>query len=96
LWIGDSKLPTYSIYESPQKIHGGNGMYFDTKKRTVFSPENPSLTTLYKTLEKYAPVLGDSPLFDELVNAYEVLDYDLDDGIHEEGGEKSESIRIVR
>jgi hypothetical protein len=62
--------------------------FFDTKNRTVYSPENPTLTSLFRVLEKYAPAIGDSPLFDELVEVYEVLDQDIDDGIYEEGGEE--------
>ncbi|MED3623234.1 hypothetical protein P4482_09245 [Neobacillus thermocopriae] len=62
-------------------------MYFDTKHRTVFRPENPILTNFYKTLEKYASTIGDSPLFDDLVNIYETLDLDIDDGIYDESGE---------
>lgn len=62
-------------------------MYFDTKNRTIYSPENPTLVTFYRLLEKYAPAIGDSPLFDDLVNVYETLDFDLNDGIGEEGDE---------
>jgi hypothetical protein len=64
-------------------------MFFDTKNRTVYAPENPTLTHLYRLLEKYAPSIGDSPLFNDLVDAYETLDFDLDDGIHSEGGEEN-------
>lgn len=64
-------------------------MWFETKNRFVCSPENPSLTSFYKVLEKYAPVIGDSRLFDDLVDIYETLDFDLDDGIYEEGGEEA-------
>lgn len=52
-------------------------MYFETKHKTVFSPENPILDSLYYFLEKYAPVLGDSPIFDKLISVYETLESEL-------------------
>jgi hypothetical protein len=58
--------------------------YFDTKAGKVYIPENPSLYSLYRILEKYAPALEGSPFFNALVEAYETLDSDLDDGIYEE------------
>lgn len=52
-------------------------MYFDTKKRTVFSPNKAILLDFYRLLEKYAPILEDSPLFNDFVDIYETLDFDL-------------------
>jgi hypothetical protein len=75
-----------------QILGGYTVPYFETKKHSVFSPENPTLTHFYSLLEKYAPVIGDSPLFDDLVDLYHTLDQDIDDGIYEEGGEKVESV----
>lgn len=49
-------------------------MYFETKKHTIFSPKNPVLDNFYKLLEKYAPVLAGSSIFDDLVEVYEFLD----------------------
>ncbi|WP_423408050.1 hypothetical protein AABM38_20620 [Heyndrickxia sp. MSNUG] len=49
-------------------------MYFETKHKTVFSPRNNQLEPFYSALEKYAPVLGDSRVFEDLIEVYETLD----------------------
>ncbi len=49
--------------------------YFETSKQTIFSPNNPVLDSFYKLLEKYAPVLQDSPIFNDLVETYEFLNF---------------------
>ncbi|KAB2337623.1 hypothetical protein F7731_08485 [Cytobacillus depressus] len=48
--------------------------YFDSKERTVFSPQNEKLEPFYKILEQYHLVIGGSNLFDDLVETYEYLD----------------------
>jgi hypothetical protein len=50
--------------------------YFETRNHTVFSPGDERFKTFYEILEKYAPVIGDSPLFGDLVDIYETLDFD--------------------
>ncbi|MBS4171911.1 hypothetical protein [Bacillus sp. FJAT-49736] len=50
-------------------------MYFDTKNRTVFSPQNDKLMPFYKVLEQHNQTLGGSNLFDDLVETYEYLDF---------------------
>lgn len=52
-------------------------MYFDTKKGPVYEPKNPVLRSLYEVLKKNEPVLGGSRLFEDLVDVYETLDFDL-------------------
>lgn len=52
--------------------------YFETKHKSVFSPGNPILTDFYNLLEKYAPILGDSPFFEDFVDVYETLDFDME------------------
>lgn len=52
-------------------------MYFETDKGTVWEPENKELKSLYSVLEKHAPSLSGSRLFDELIEVYETLDSDL-------------------
>lgn len=52
-------------------------MYFETDKKTVWEPENQELKSLYAVLEKHAPSLSGSKLFDELIEVYETLDSDL-------------------
>ncbi len=54
-------------------------MYFETKHKTVFSPKNSLLDELYRYLEKQAPVIGDSRLFEDLVDVYEALDEELEE-----------------
>lgn len=48
--------------------------YFDSKDRTVFSPQNEKLLPLYETLEKHHSTIGGSRLFDELADTLEYLD----------------------
>jgi hypothetical protein len=55
-------------------------MHFETKHRTVFSPENAILHDFYKVLEKYAAAVGDSRLFEDFIDIYETLDTDLKEG----------------
>lgn len=52
-------------------------MSFDTKNGPVYEPENQMLRSFYETLKKYAPVLDGSPVFDELVEVYEALEFDM-------------------
>ncbi|MBD7937174.1 hypothetical protein H9655_09030 [Cytobacillus sp. Sa5YUA1] len=49
--------------------------YFDSKSRTVFSPQVDKLEPFYKILEQYHQAIGGSNLFDDLVETYEYLDY---------------------
>lgn len=51
--------------------------YFESKDRTVFSPQSEKLEPLYKILEQYHQVIGGSNLFDDLVETYEYLDFVL-------------------
>ncbi|QOK28035.1 hypothetical protein IIE26_05020 [Cytobacillus oceanisediminis] len=51
--------------------------YFDSKDRTVFSPQNEKLEPFYKILEQYNQTIGGSNLFDDLVETYEYLDFVL-------------------
>lgn len=52
-------------------------MYFDTKNGHVYEPDNRVLLSFYETLKKLAPTLNGSPVFDDLVDVYETLDFDL-------------------
>ncbi|MED3650636.1 hypothetical protein [Heyndrickxia sporothermodurans] len=51
--------------------------YFDSKDRTVFSPQDDRLEPFYKILEQYHKAIGGSNLFDDLVETYEYLDFVL-------------------
>ena len=51
--------------------------YFDSKDRTVFSPQVKKLEPLYKYLEKHHKTIGGSDLFNELVDTYEYLNFEL-------------------
>lgn len=53
--------------------------YFDSKYRTVFSPQNEKLLPLYETLEKHHSTIGGSRLFDELTDTLEYLDQILEE-----------------
>lgn len=48
--------------------------YFDSKNRTVFSPQNDKLEPFYKLLEQYQKTLSGSNFFEELLDTYEYLD----------------------
>lgn len=48
--------------------------YFDSKNRTVFSPQNDKLEPFYKLLEQYQQTLSGSNFFDDLLDTYEYLD----------------------
>lgn len=52
-------------------------MYFETKNGPVWEPSNQMLKSFYKVLEKNAPVLDGSRVFDDLIEAYEALEADL-------------------
>ena len=52
-------------------------MFFETKKNTVFSPDNPVLENLYSLLEQHEPTLGGSHFYDDLIEVYESLDSKL-------------------
>ncbi|MFJ7831770.1 hypothetical protein ACIQXU_16285 [Peribacillus sp. NPDC097284] len=52
-------------------------MYFETKKNTVFSPDNSKLENLYKLLEKHEAALGGSHFYDDLIEVYESLENEL-------------------
>lgn len=49
--------------------------YFESKDRTVFSPQNDKLLPLYKVLKQYHSTIGGSNLYEDLVETYEYLDY---------------------
>lgn len=49
--------------------------YFDSKERTVFSPQVEILEPFYKVLEQYHKAIGGSDLFEDLVETYEYLDF---------------------
>lgn len=51
--------------------------YFDSKDKTVFSPQVEALEPFYKVLEQYHKTIGGSNLFEDLVDTYEYLDYTL-------------------
>jgi hypothetical protein len=51
--------------------------YFESKSRTVFSPQCEVLEPIYKMLEQYEPVIGGSQLFEDMVENYEYLDFVL-------------------
>jgi hypothetical protein len=51
--------------------------YFDSKDRTVFSPQCDKLEPFYKILEQYHKAIGGSNLFEDLVETYEYLDFVL-------------------
>jgi hypothetical protein len=48
--------------------------YFDSKERTVFSPQNPKLEPFYSFLEQYQKTFSGSNFYDELIDTYEYLD----------------------
>ena len=48
--------------------------YFESKDRTVFSPQNPKLEPLYKFIEQYQKTFSGSNFYDELIDTYEYLD----------------------
>ncbi|RWR06714.1 hypothetical protein QNH23_06280 [Siminovitchia fortis] len=52
-------------------------MYFYTKNGTVFQPENQILQGFYDLLKHYAPYYEGSPFFNDLIDLYETLDFDL-------------------
>ncbi|MEK5176323.1 hypothetical protein NST63_27535 [Heyndrickxia sp. FSL W8-0496] len=54
--------------------------YFESKDRTVFSPQNDKLLPFYKFLEQYNQSLGGSNLFEDLVETYEYLDFVFKEG----------------
>ncbi|GIN93365.1 hypothetical protein J22TS1_44160 [Siminovitchia terrae] len=65
-------------------------MSFDTSKGTVYPPLNPMLNSVYNALKKHAPSLKDCPAFDDFVEAYEALEYDM------RGEMENESITSIR
>jgi len=52
-------------------------MSFETKNGPVYEPGNQVLNGMYKLLEKHAPSLSGSRLFEDLVDVYESLNMDL-------------------
>lgn len=52
-------------------------MSFDTKNGPVYEPENEMLIHLYEVLKKHAPSLSGSRAFDDLVEVYEALEFDM-------------------
>ncbi len=52
-------------------------MYIDTKKGLVCEPRAQETQSLYKWLEKYKDALDGSRAYEEMVEVYEALDYDL-------------------
>ena len=51
--------------------------YFESKSKTVFSPQVEALEPFYKVLEQYHQSIGGSNLFEDLVETYEYLDFVL-------------------
>ncbi|MGK4042222.1 hypothetical protein AB0Y20_07950 [Heyndrickxia oleronia] len=49
--------------------------YFESKDRTVFSPQNDKLLPFYNILKQYHLTIGGSNLFEDLVETYEYLDF---------------------
>ncbi len=52
-------------------------MHFNTPKGLVWEPTNPMLRSFYEALEELAPTLAGSPAFDNLVEVYEALEFDM-------------------
>lgn len=52
-------------------------MYIDTKKGLVCEPKAEETQSLYKWLEKYKAALDGSRAYEELVEIYEAIDFDL-------------------
>lgn len=52
-------------------------MSFETKNGPVYRPSNQILNSLYEVLKKHAPSLEGSRVFDDLVEVYETLDFDM-------------------
>jgi len=52
-------------------------MSFDTKKGTVYPPENQMLNSFYEVLKKHAPSLDGSRAFEDMKEVYEALEYDM-------------------
>jgi hypothetical protein len=51
--------------------------YFDTKNGIVYAPDNQSLNGLYELIKKHQDTLGNSRFYEDLIDVYETLDFDL-------------------
>lgn len=49
----------------------------ETKHHAVFEPANPVLKGFYDFISKYAPVIGDSRIYEDLLDVYYSLEQDL-------------------
>ncbi|MEX3715413.1 hypothetical protein ABFV99_23865 [Cytobacillus horneckiae] len=52
-------------------------MSFDTDRGPIYEPENQELKSFYNVLKKVEPTIGGSKLFNDLLEVYEALEYDL-------------------
>lgn len=50
----------------------------------VYEPQNKMLRSFYEALKKHAPSLGGSRAFEDLIDAYEALEYDMREEIQDE------------
>lgn len=49
----------------------------ETKHHVVFEPTNSTLIGFYNYIQKYAPVIGDSRIYEDLLDVYYSLEQDL-------------------
>jgi hypothetical protein len=60
-----------------QEINKGEGKMVETKHHVVYETSNIELIGLYEFIKKYAPVIGDSRMFEDLLDVYYSLEQDL-------------------
>lgn len=51
----------------------------DTKHGLILEPTAPEARSLYTWLKKYQPSLDGSPAYEEMVEVYETLEFDLNE-----------------
>ncbi|MEI5909423.1 hypothetical protein WAK64_20555 [Bacillus spongiae] len=62
--------------------------YFTNKNGMTFEPTHSILQDLYKHIEKYNSVLGGSRFYDDLIDIYETIDFDLKEDKNERAEEE--------
>jgi hypothetical protein len=56
---------------------GGATMYLDTKQGHIHEPRNPEAVPIFKWLHRYQEALDGSDAYNQMIEIYESLEFDL-------------------
>jgi hypothetical protein len=58
---------------------GGAIMYLDTKQGLIYEPKNPEAVPIFNWLHRYQEALDGSDAYNQMIEIYELLEFDLNE-----------------